>query len=483
MTVVSAGNDGPACGTVHDPPALYDAAYSVGATTSTDNLASFSSRGPASNNLGDPTLMKPDIVAPGSAVRSSYYTGGYAIMSGTSMAGPHVAGAVALAWSAKPALKNNQTATENLLNGSAFPLTSVVEGCGGDYVNGPNNSWGYGLVDVKAALSEDITLQPVAVSVTETSGNLNGVLEPGEVFSLSPTWFNPGSLPVPAVTGSATVGTGLNAGSTEADYGTIAAGESRSCAYTGNCYSALVASSRPTGHLDRTITETVSNGETHDWLLHIGESFDDVPGSYWAYGFIETIVHNQVTAGCGATAFCPEALVTRWQMAPFIAAAQVGAAQVPYSGTVPGMGPFDCTTGGVSVFSDVSPVDPACRFIHYLAVHGITAGCGGGSYCPADNVDRWQMAVFLSAAMLDGNPIPTTGTVPGMGPYDCSPGGTSVFNDVLPQDGGCPAIHFIAANGITAGCGGGNYCPQDSLSRAQMSVFLTAAFDLALYGP
>lgn len=484
MTVVSAGNDGPSCGTVGDPPALYDAAYSVGATTSSDDLASFSSRGPASNNAGNPNLMKPDIVAPGSNVRSALPGGGYGTMSGTSMAGPHVAGAVALIWSAKPALKNDQGATEDLLNSSAYRLSSIVESCGGDYVNGPNNSWGFGLVDVKQALTEDVTLQPTAVSVTETTGNANGILEPGEVFSLAPVWFNPGSLPVADVTGSAVMSAGLSPGSSSATYGTIAAGGSSSCAGSGECYSALVSSSRPSGHLDRTITETLSSGETKTWVLHIGDSFTDVPENFWTYTFIETLYHNGVTDGCGPDLYCPANDVTRAQMAVFIAKAMAGTNTIPASGTVPGKGAYNCSAGGTSVFADVPPESTTCRYIHYIAAHDITSGCGDGTrYCPDTNVDRWQMAVFIAKGMADGAPILASGTVEGMGTYNCTPGGVSLFGDVTPTDPACPHIHYLAAHQVTAGCGNGNYCSSDVMTRDQMAVFLVKGFDLKLYQP
>ncbi len=483
MTVVSAGNAGPSCGSVEDPPAIYDAAYSVGATDSSDSLASFSSRGPASNNQDNPNLLKPDIVAPGVNVRSCVPGGGYQSWQGTSMAGPHVAGAVALVWSARPELKNDQTATEALLNGAAYRLPGIVETCGGDYVNGPNNSWGYGLVDVKQALTEDITLEATGLQVTETNGNGNGVLEAGEVFTLSPSWFNPGTLPVPGVTGNASMGAGLLPAKTSASYGSIAGGTSVSCADLGDCYSARVASTRPSGHIDRTVIETLSSGETHTWVLHVGESFTDVPVGAWAYDFIETLFHNGITAGCGADLYCPNGHVSRWQMAVFIATGMAGDATVPTVGTVPNMGPYDCSAGGTSVFGDVPPDDPGCKFIHYIAAKGVTAGCGNGDYCPADKVSRWQMAVFMAKAMVGDGQIPTTGTVPNAGPYDCSAGGTSIFADVPPDDPGCPSIHYIAAAGVTVGCGGGNYCPADRVSRAEMAVFLTKAFDLLLYGP
>ena len=483
MTVVSAGNAGSSCGSVDDPPALYDAAYSVAATNSSDGLAGFSSRGPASNNLGDPTLMKPDISAPGVNVCSSVPGGGYSCWQGTSMAGPHVAGAVALLWSAKPELTNNQTATEALINDSAYRLSHIVEGCGGDYVNGPNNSWGYGLVDVKEALTEDISLQPTNLAITEVLGNDNGVLEPSETFRAAPTWFNPGTFPVPSVTGILTANSGILPAKSTASYDTIPGGESRSCSDSDDCYSARISSSRPAGHHDASITESLSSGESKQWLLHVGESFSDVPTDYWAYPSVETIYHHGITAGCGSGFFCPEDIISRWQMAVFLTASILEGAQPPTVGTVPGMGGYDCSPGGTSVFLDVPPEDAGCASIHFIASQEITAGCGGGKYCPPDFVDRWQMAVFLTKVMVGDNPVPTTGTIPGMGSYDCSPGGSSVFFDVPPEDGGCAAIHYLALNEITAGCGGGNYCPQDDLTRAQMAVFLQIPFALELYGP
>lgn len=146
---VSAGNNGPDCSTVSDPPALEDAAITVGATGEQSNsIATLSSRGPVS--VDGSYRRKPDLVAPGIRVRSSY-PGGYATLSGTSMASPHVSGAVALLWSAYPDLRRDVEQTELVLERSAEHLTSG-QGCGGDSdVQTPNNVYGYGLLDVLAA--------------------------------------------------------------------------------------------------------------------------------------------------------------------------------------------------------------------------------------------------------------------------------------------------------------------------------------------
>jgi len=142
---VSAGNSGPSCSSVADPPAVYSVVCSVGATgTQSSNIASFSSRGPSRyTNLGS-----PHIVAPGSGVRSAYPPSGYASLSGTSMASPHVTGAIPLLWEAKPSLVRQVAQTRALLEQTATPRP--VNSCG---TNGsPNNVYGHGELDVENAI-------------------------------------------------------------------------------------------------------------------------------------------------------------------------------------------------------------------------------------------------------------------------------------------------------------------------------------------
>ena len=108
----SAGNSGPGCSSVDGPPAIYSATFATGAIDITNTLASFSSRGPST--FYTPNLLKPNLSAPGVNVRSSTRTGDttYGNFSGTSMASPHVAGVVALLWSARPQLLRNIAATK-----------------------------------------------------------------------------------------------------------------------------------------------------------------------------------------------------------------------------------------------------------------------------------------------------------------------------------------------------------------------------------
>ncbi len=125
FVVVSAGNSGPDCSTVEDVPAIYDEVFSVGAVDQGNHISSFSSTGPV---LADGSgRVKPDIVAPGVDVLSAVPGNGYAINSGTSMAGPHVAGVVALLWSANPTLIGDIDRTEAILQASATAYQPMLD--------------------------------------------------------------------------------------------------------------------------------------------------------------------------------------------------------------------------------------------------------------------------------------------------------------------------------------------------------------------
>jgi uncharacterized delta-60 repeat protein len=115
-------------------------------------------------------------------------------------------------------------------------------------------------------------------------------------------------------------------------------------------------------------------------------------------------------------------------------------------------------------FSDVPPGSFAADFIEQIYADGISGGCGDGNYCPESAITRAQMAVFLLRAKHGPSYVPPTAT--------------GVFADAPPGSFAADWIEQLAAEGITGGCGGGNYCPGAPVSRAQMAVFLTTTFAL-----
>jgi serine protease AprX len=164
--VVAAGNSGPGCSTVTDPPSFYEASYTAGALINgTDTIASFSSRGPVTADGSNRT--KPDITAPGTNVRSStnQSDSSYAPFQGTSMATPHIAGAMALLWSAHPELRNQIQASRDALNSTTVQIQSSL--CGDP--NPPNNVYGWGRVDIAAAVGTPAPTPSVSPTPVSTA--------------------------------------------------------------------------------------------------------------------------------------------------------------------------------------------------------------------------------------------------------------------------------------------------------------------------
>lgn len=170
LTVVAAGNGPvPTCGSVDDPPALSAAVLTVGASDNQGAIAPFSLWGPVTADGSG--RLKPDLVGPGVAVRSTVPGGLYAVKSGTSMATPGVAGVAALMLGANPLLIGQPDETIRLLKATAAPTLSFSHCPGFPGSATPNAVFGHGRVDAAAA---------VAAATREVVG-------PGHAGS----WFDP----------------------------------------------------------------------------------------------------------------------------------------------------------------------------------------------------------------------------------------------------------------------------------------------------
>ncbi len=210
-----------------------------------------------------------------------------------------------------------------------------------------------------------------------------------------------------------------------------------------------------------TVSPALAPGTFHDVVVttpaNLGilvngwvSDFLDVPGGHQFYSFVTTLVSNAITVGVGGGNYGVDAPTLRRQMAVFLLKAKFGLCYVPPP----------CT----GVFGDVACPSTFADWIEALAAVGITGGCGGGNYCPASPVRRDQMAVFLLKAEHGSTYIP--------------PACTGVFPDVP-----CPGtftdwIEQLAAEQITGGCGGGNYCPLANNTRGEMAVFIVKTFNL-----
>jgi murein DD-endopeptidase MepM/ murein hydrolase activator NlpD len=193
-----------------------------------------------------------------------------------------------------------------------------------------------------------------------------------------------------------------------------------------------------------------------DWLLsEVSAStiFEDVSSFHWAWSNIERLYTAGITGGCGTSPliYCPENTVTRAEMTIFLERGMNGSSYSPPPAT--GM-----------VFGDIPVSYWSASWVEKLYADGVTGGCGGGNYCPEASVTRAQMAVFLLRAKHGSSYSP--------------PAATGEFGDVPTSYWAASWIEQLIAEGITSGCGGGNYCPEQPVSRAQMAVFLVRTFSL-----
>ena len=180
-------------------------------------------------------------------------------------------------------------------------------------------------------------------------------------------------------------------------------------------------------------------------------SFADVAPSYWSWDYIERLYKSGITGGCSTSplSYCPTSPVTRAQMAIFLEKGIHGSSFSP-ANVAPTF------TDTVGHFAE--------DWIEALKTDGVTSGCGSGIYCPDASVTRAQMAVFLLKAKHGSAYAP--------------PAASGRFSDVPTTYWAAAWIEQLAAEGITSGCAAGVYCPENSVTRDQMAVFLVKAFGL-----
>jgi Right handed beta helix region/IPT/TIG domain/S-layer homology domain len=198
------------------------------------------------------------------------------------------------------------------------------------------------------------------------------------------------------------------------------------------------------------VVVTTPDGTTGTLLKGWVSDFLDVPGGHQFYSFVTTLVSNTITVGVGGGNYGIDQPTLRRQMAVFLLKARNGLCYTP----PPCQGDF----------ADVPCPSTFADWVEALADEGISGGCGGGNFCPTNPVRRDQMAPFLLKAEHGSSYLP--------------PPCTGVFPDVT-----CPSlfadwIEQLAAEQITGGCGGGNYCPSSNSTRGQMAVFVTKTFNL-----
>jgi hypothetical protein len=188
----------------------------------------------------------------------------------------------------------------------------------------------------------------------------------------------------------------------------------------------------------------------------INRGFTDVPPGHWAEEAVYKIYSADITKGCSQDPllYCPNSSVTRAQMAVFLGRGIHGSSFTPPPAT--------------GIFSDVPKSYWAAAWIEQFYKDGITGGCGTNPlrYCPTNPVNRAQMAIFLLRAKHGENYTP--------------PPAEGIFNDVPVTYWAADWIEQLFKEGITKGCSTDKprYCPEASVNRAQMAVFIARTFGL-----
>lgn len=194
VVAVAAGNDGSLGYQTVGSPGVARKAFTVGATEKDDDIAYFSSRGPVTDFY---ELIKPNIVAPGRYINSTYPGGGYVSMSGTSMATPHIAGCAVLIKQLHPTWTPAMIQANLMNRAKDLGLDIYTQGAGRVQVDDAASvqavlmpgALSFGMVDVSQPVwAKTETLQLINVSASSVSYSLqvSGTLPAGVTTSLDP---------------------------------------------------------------------------------------------------------------------------------------------------------------------------------------------------------------------------------------------------------------------------------------------------------
>lgn len=295
-----------------------------------------------------------------------------------------------------------------------------------------------------------------------TKSDLNGILEPDEIVMVEPSRAVSTSA---AMTGTIQNYNGPSVAvyplyDTQANYGTPAIGARTNCWATGDCYLiSASAGARPAQHWDATLRETNSVLGTADFLVHIGDTFTDVPRSNSFYRYVEAMAHWGITSGCAPRQFCPSTS-SRRDFVIFLMRSRNAKLNIQAPA---------CTT---PPFADIPCSDFGAPYILQAKQLGATNGCDGVNFCPNNPISRAEVAVMVIKAL--GITPPPCGDF--FADVQCTPTTTT------PKHWAADFISELYRRGLTTGCSTQprNFCPNDVVTRDAMSAFAIRAFDLGI---
>jgi hypothetical protein len=282
--------------------------------------------------------------------------------------------------------------------------------------------------------------QPVTATATAADGSTSE-FAPEIVFSATPEVGDGAGGPLLTIKGM------LFSGSPTVTVGGVAA---TGVVLNSGTEIRATAPPRPAGSLNDVVV-AIPGGPTGRLRNGYVARFADVGGLSLYDAAIHKLAGNGITLGCGTGTYCPNNTITRAEMAIFLIRAKYGLCFTP-----------PAATG--TLFSDVAANSFGARHIELLANLGVTSGCGGGKFCPNSTVTRDQMAVFLLRTLIGSNFVPQPAT--------------GQFTDVPVSNVFAKWIEELNRRGITSGCGGGKFCPEQPNTRGEMAVFINRTFGL-----